>query len=759
MFFHNNMRILITMVFASTIIITGLFGLSVETTEAASEPTVTLTRKYEGKWGTSDVSGDLRLGVAFRWSSTNADNCISNGVGGFGTDGRTNGTDWTINEPTEGNSTTYTIICTGDGGMAMDSITVTNQVPAPTVSLFRKHKGQWGEGDLTIGEGDRVDLRWTSTNATGCSATGPGFSASAPSGYDWFIDEPTAGQVNVFTITCTGASGVARDSLSITSQVVADVPDSSEDYPMPTVTLTRKYEGSWGSSDVNGDLSLGVAFRWNSTDADSCSTNEVGGFRTGGNTSGTDWSITEPTEGNSITYAITCTGPGGSAEDSITVTNSASPTETSDDEPAVTTAPAPAPAPVAMLLATVYSNGQYLRAWSTDDFTISTGQQVALAWRGTDLTNCSGIGFTAQGVSGVDWYVAEPTTGNTKTFTLMCEGPGGTAGDMLTVTNSPVPVNLERSLYSAQTNTWSAWSGADVTITAGQQVILRWSSVGATTCSATSGSGFEVGVLNGNDWSVTEPVPGASETYTISCTGSKGAGQDSITITHSTPTQQSQQSQSVSTTPATSALTASLEKRIYSDNSWSAWSQSDGTIKSGDSVQLRWSSTGADECSGRGDGFNSGYRTEGYDWEIDEPSRGQSEIYSIRCTGPAGLVTTSVIITNPSITISNLSPKGTSLTASLEKRIYSDNSWSAWSQSDGTIKSGDSVQLRWSSTGADECSGRGDGFNSGYRTEGYDWEIDEPSRGQSEIYSIRCNGPAGLVTTSVIITNPASITN
>ena len=113
-------------------------------------------------------------------SSTDADSCSTNGVGGFGTNGRTSGTDWTINEPTEGNSITFTIICTGDGGMAMDSITVTNQAPAPTVSLFRKHKGQWGSGDLTIGEGDRVDLRWVSKNATGCSATGPGFLPRLP---------------------------------------------------------------------------------------------------------------------------------------------------------------------------------------------------------------------------------------------------------------------------------------------------------------------------------------------------------------------------------------------------------------------------------------------------------------------------------------------------------------------------------------------------------------------------------------------------
>ena len=163
--------------------------------------------------------------------------------------------------------------------------------------------------------------------------------------------------MNVFTVTCTGASGAARDMLAITSQVVADVPDSSEDYPMPTVTLTRKYEGKWGTSDVNGDLRYGVASRWNSTDADSCSTNGVGGFGTNGRTSGTDWTINEPTAGNSITYAITCTSDGGAAMDSITVTNSA-PAETPADEPSEPTGSAP----TARLLAAVYSNGLYLRA-------------------------------------------------------------------------------------------------------------------------------------------------------------------------------------------------------------------------------------------------------------------------------------------------------------------------------------------------------------------------------------------------------------
>ena len=88
-----------------------------------------------------------------------------------------------------------------------------------------------------------------------------------------------------------------------------------------------------------------------------------------------------------------------------------------------------------------------------------------------------------------------------------------------------------------------------------------------------------------------------------------------------------------------------FEKRIYRNNSWSAWSSGDGRIGSGDSVQLRWTGTNVDKCRPKGDGFRA-YTTQGYDWAIDEPSRNRSETYQVICTGDGGTVTETIIITN-----------------------------------------------------------------------------------------------------------------
>ena len=398
---HISLVIVFSTVFLTMI---GLLGLSTETALAQS-PTATLERKVNGSWGAGDVTIAAGTRVDLRWSGANATSCSGSGSG-FGTGGNTSGHDWFIDEPTAGNSRTFTVTCTGGGGTASDSITVTAAaLPVPTATLERKVNGSWGAGDVTIAAGTRVDLRWSGANATSCSGSGSGFGTGGnTSGHDWFIDEPTAGNSRTFTVTCTGGGGTASDSITVTA--AAD----------PTATLQVKFLGSWHTDDYVGIIETdNIALRWSSTNADSCS-GSGSGFSTGGNINGTDWQITEPTLGNSITYTVTCSGGGVSASDSITVTTNLGYQPTATLERKVNSGP-----------------------WSTSNVNINVGDQVSLRWSSTDATSCLGGGFGGGGyigASGTDNTITEPTAGNSITYTLYCYGVGGSRSDTLTVTTN-----------------------------------------------------------------------------------------------------------------------------------------------------------------------------------------------------------------------------------------------------------------------------------------------------------------------------------
>ena len=234
-------------------------------------PAVTLEQKIhtedESAWSEDHATIEEGDHIHFRWNSMNTDSCVGSA---FYTGGETSGVNYNNAEPSAGSSRTYTVNCFGEGGVVSDSIIVTKPVPAPTVTLKRKYKGSWGEDDVTIKAGDRIDLKWSSTNADSCSGSGPGFSASATSGYDWFIDEPTIGNSSTYTVTCTGEGGSGQDSITITTEV--------------TVLETKLEAGDKGeadsfgfSVDIDGNIAVVGAYNNNSNGAAYVFTQSDGG--------------------------------------------------------------------------------------------------------------------------------------------------------------------------------------------------------------------------------------------------------------------------------------------------------------------------------------------------------------------------------------------------------------------------------------------------------------------------------------------------
>ncbi len=233
--------------------------------------------------------------------------------------------------------------------------------PAPTASL--------SVSPATIDQGQSAILGWNSTDATSCSA---GWTTStATSGFASVSPDATT----TYAISCTGDGGSASDSVTVT---VNEPPPA----PAPTVNLS--------ASPATIDQGLSATLSWTSTDATSCTAS----WTTSSATSG----FASVSPDATTTYAITCTGDGGSASDSVTITV---------NEPPVVAAPT-------LNLAASPS-------------TVSRGGTITLSWSSTDASSCSATG---------DWSGAKPTTGSQSvvinspvTFNLTCSGEGGSVSD------------------------------------------------------------------------------------------------------------------------------------------------------------------------------------------------------------------------------------------------------------------------------------------------------------------------------------------
>lgn len=217
------------------------------------------------------------------WSSENATSCEASGdwSGSKALDGEAEVT------PTE--TSTYTLSCEGPGGDITKSVTVTVTplpTPEPTVTLTAL--------PVTINEGGTSTLTWSSTNATSCEASGGWSGSKSLSGNA--IVSPSA--TTTYILTCQGDGGSDDDSATV--NVILD------EIPSPILT----FGGSPTSITLGGTSTL----TWSSTNTTLCeATNAWSGTTTlSGNT------IVAPT--TTSTYVLTCSGPGGSTQDDVTIT-------------------------------------------------------------------------------------------------------------------------------------------------------------------------------------------------------------------------------------------------------------------------------------------------------------------------------------------------------------------------------------------------------------------------------------------------------
>ncbi len=619
------------------------------------------------------------------WTSTDATSCVASGG-------------WSGSEPTSGSASTgnltsnqsYTLTCTGPGGSAAQTATVTASAAAPTVTLRARPS--------SITAGSASTLTWSATNATSCTAGGGWSGNLATSG------SQSTGALNsstTFTLNCTGAGGSASQSATVT--VTQNVP---------TVTLSAS------PSTVTSGSS--ATLTWTTTNATSCTASDA-------------WSGTEPVNGSASTgsltsaqsYTLTCTGPGGSASQSATVS-------------------VIQPVPTVTL--------------SANPSTVTSGASATLTWSSTDATSCTASG----GWSGTQATSGSASTGNLtsdQSFTLTCTGPGGSGAQTATVTvSSPAP-----------TVSLSAGPSA---ITSGGSSTLTWSATNATSCTA-SGS-----------WSGAMPVSGsqstgaltATSTYTLTCTGAGGSASQSATVSVSTPaptvTIGANPSTIASGSASTLTWTSTNSTSCTASGGWSGHEPANGststgtltatttfslsctgaggsasnsatvtvtapapivtisanptTVNSGSTSVLTWSSTNATTCTAS-NGWTGTQPTSGTQTTV---ALSATTKFVLVCTGDGGSARNSATVSV------NVTPPTVSLSAN-----------------PSSVASGGSSTLTWSSTNADSCAASG-AFTGSLPTSGSQTVNNITS---NATYTLTCTNFAGSNSTSATISVPPTI--
>lgn len=329
----------------------NVFFFKLPNTGGAAPPSITLSA--------SPTSVAAQGTSVLTWSVTGATSCTASGG-------------WTGTKATSGSETTtaltatqtYTLTCGGTGGQTSRAATVTVTDPAasPTVTF--------AASPTSIASGGSSTLTWSTTNATSCTA-GNGWAGTK--GTSGSIAVGPLSQTTTYTLSCTGTGGSASGSATVTVTPPAPVA--------PTVSVNAS-----PTSVVSGGTST---LSWNATNATAC-------------TASGGWSGTVISQGSlsvgpltvATTYSVSCSGAGGTASDSVTVSVTSA-----------TTA-------VVHLSATPTA--------------VDAGQFATLTWDATNATSCTASG---------DWSGDKPVNGsasmgpltNQQTYDLTCMGSGGTA--------------------------------------------------------------------------------------------------------------------------------------------------------------------------------------------------------------------------------------------------------------------------------------------------------------------------------------------
>src|ERR1700722_4885099 len=261
----------------------------------------------------------------------------------------------TSGSSTEATSTTPSTSPTGS--------TATPAVVAPPLVSLKASQ-------TTVAMGAPVTLQWAASNANSCAASG-GWSGTLPPAGS--TTTPPLSAQTAYTLTCSGSGGTTTQSGAVSVAAAAPVaaatpaPPSAPLTPAPPVAAATAATPSVTLSASPTTIGSGgrATLTWKSANATACVA-IVGSWRGDVPTSAV-WQT--PVLPSTTEYEVTCTGAGGSATQSATVTVSSK-------------------APIVTLSATPSS--------------VKSGASSTLTWSSSDATACTASGgwSGSKGLSG-----------------------------------------------------------------------------------------------------------------------------------------------------------------------------------------------------------------------------------------------------------------------------------------------------------------------------------------------------------------------
>ncbi len=560
------------------------------------------------------------------WSSTNSTSCTASG-GWAGTKGISGS-----EAVTPGSTTTYTLTCTGSGGSASNSTTVTvsgGTLP-PMVSL--------GATPDSVSSGQQVGLGWATAFATSCTASN-GWSGSKPLTGNEAV-YPTV--TTTYTLTCTGAGGTNSDSVTVA--VGTQAPVSLTAVPS-TIIAGDSSTLSWAT---NGMASCTASNGWSGAQALSGSTTvspssnttytltctESGGtlteFVQNGAFSGTttQWTTVGAFYADSIvSNCLSCPGYAylSSADRLITNSNNLVGWIYQD---------IPLPATASSITLNYWVSISTLETTTNIYDTLITQIKTT---SGTTLAVVSTLSNLSAGGYRLVTFDLSPYNGQTIRLEFLgaTDGSNGTVFRVDDVSiSATIPAQYSDSTSVAVTlppPPTLTFSAVPDSVNSGGSSVLNWSSTNATSCNASGGWGGAQGISGSQT-----VYPTQNTTYSLSCTGPGGSISSNATVAVTLP-------------PPTVNLSASPV-----------------TINEGDTSTLTWSTTNATSCTAYGEWGGEGSKaTSGS--QIVSPASTAS--YVLSCSGTSGTSSDTATIsvldaTDPSISITSPTSGSTYTTTS-----------------------------------------------------------------------------------------------
>jgi hypothetical protein len=450
---------------------------------APAQPTVNLTA--------DQTNLNYNSGTTIHWSSTNAQSCSASS----GTNG------WAGTRATSGNfstgaltsTTTYIITCVNSNASASGTLVInvgSQQAPSPTVSITADNSSVPYNGNTTI--------RWSSTNATSCNASGIG--------NGWTGARPTAGSfptgslttTTAYAITCSNSTGHASDSITVSV--------GSQQTPNASVSISANptnvlYNGSsvvsWTSSNATNCSATNGSNGWGGSRALS------GTFNTGALTTST-------------TFSITCSN--STSLDSSAVTISvASPQQTPGTMSGSLT-----PANASCLIGADQSTCNVNLSWSTVN-PVAT----SVITKNPNLTVASGnsgsSSFVVNYPNTIFYLYNNGVLLDTNNSTANCVSGTAWNGNVCQVQNTNTGGGGGGNLASVN------FTSDQYSVTSGNGATLNWNSSNTTGCIATSGTNNWIGTRNTSGSFYTGPLY-TNTTFTINCYNNNSSMTRDVTI-------------------------------------------------------------------------------------------------------------------------------------------------------------------------------------------------------------------------------------